>query len=191
MAHKKQPLRTFGLVLPLIALAVAVAMLRRRRGQARDHTRQTDVGFMRAMHDALRRDIARVGRLVAVEDTREPSAALSQQCSSRGTQRGIPTCLPRCLCRHLHTSAEMHEVDRMVEEHAALTGAIDAVDGALACGGDRKEVVADLDRALQGHLDHEERTVLPLLERHLTQASRRACRDAWVKATTGRNDIIG
>jgi hypothetical protein len=57
----------------------------------------------------------------------------------------------------------------MVEEHRVLQPAIDAVDAALSRGSGVRAASAALGEVLHRHLDHEERAVFPLLERHLSR----------------------
>src|SRR5947209_12933029 len=52
----------FRLLLPIVALGAIAGLFwaGTRRARARDEHRPADVGFMRAMHDALRRDMTRL-----------------------------------------------------------------------------------------------------------------------------------
>jgi len=61
-------------------------------------------------------------------------------------------------------------VDEMVEEHRHIPAALAKVDAALRGGGDLITPVERLSSVVRDHLEHEEREVLPLLERHLTRA---------------------
>jgi hemerythrin-like domain-containing protein len=84
------------------------------------------------------------------------------------------------LRRHLAAPADVASVDRMVEEHHALSAAMDAVDQALSAsrhavsGSGLTTAVDRLSRTVRDHLEHEERDVLPLVENHLSRADRRA-----------------
>ena len=55
-------------VVILLAVAVAGVALQRRGRTRSDSARPADVGFMRAMHDALRRDMDRLESMVAARD---------------------------------------------------------------------------------------------------------------------------
>jgi hypothetical protein len=58
----------------------------------------------------------------------------------------------------------------MVDEHHRLADLIAAADRAFASPDVALQpAFADLGSALRDHLDHEERTVLPLLEQHLSR----------------------
>jgi hypothetical protein len=75
------------------------------------------------------------------------------------------------LRRNLTDPLDQREVDDMVDEHHRLADLIAAVDRAFASSDVAPQpVIAELGSALRDHLEHEERTVLPLLERHLTRA---------------------
>jgi hemerythrin-like domain-containing protein len=68
---------------------------------------------------------------------------------------------------------DQREVDDMVEEHHRLADLIAAADRAAGVPWLR---FVDLASAIRDHLDHEERTVLALLEQHLSRAE---CTDSW------------
>jgi len=70
---------------------------------------------------------------------------------------------------HLIDTDDRGEVDAMVEEHRAIPTTIAALDAALARGIDVTAAADELGAIVRGHLDHEERTVFPLLERHLSR----------------------
>ena len=58
----------------------------------------------------------------------------------------------------------------MVEEHHRLADLIAAADRALASPDVvPRPMFADLGSVLRDHLDHEERTIFPLLEHHLSR----------------------
>ncbi len=69
----------------------------------------------------------------------------------------------------------------IVDEHARLDPLLAAVDGAFADRDGGHQRLADtadaLASALHGHLRHEERDALPLIDRSLTQAEWRAFRN--------------
>jgi len=70
---------------------------------------------------------------------------------------------------HLTDRQDLDQVDMMVEEHRGLEAAIGAVDAALASGVGVTTAARELGEVLGRHLDHEERHVFPLLERHLSR----------------------
>lgn len=163
-----------AMLVPVAAAGLTVAAMRARRHTAHEADEHTpaDVGYMRAMHDALRRDIDRL-------DT----AARDAQRTTRDLERDWHELRARLerhhgaedddlwpvLRRHLTASDELHEVDRMIEEHRALSAAITDVDRTLASRTHTAATIGALGQALRDHLDHEERSVLPLLERHLSR----------------------
>jgi hypothetical protein len=54
-------------------------------------------------------------------------------------------------------------------QHQLLAPALAGVDSALRDGGELMAPVERLTNVLLGHLAHEERDVLPLVEQHLTR----------------------
>jgi hemerythrin-like domain-containing protein len=159
------------------ATGVAIWALR-RRGSTPDDGAPTDVGFMRAMHAALRRDLSRLEATAPNLDAegRVPpdvraAWARFQHALERHHSAEDDDLWP-VLRRHLVMSEEQQVVDRMVEEHDALTAAISATDVALATGGNVTDAVGELGSLLRRHLEHEEQSALPLLELHLS-------RDEW------------
>jgi hypothetical protein len=163
----------------LLAVAAGAAVLtirrRRRRTQARDDARPADLGFMRAIHAGLRRDAARLQAL-APELEREnggPGAAPKGWAIFRQTLQVHHAAedddLWPVLRSHLTETEDLHQLDLMVAEHRGLTAAIGAVDAALAASVGVTTAAQELGDVLGDHLDHEERQVFPLLERHLSR----------------------
>jgi iron-sulfur cluster repair protein YtfE (RIC family) len=165
-------LASIGAAWTLLAIGVLV---RRQRIRARDNATRADVGFMRAMHDAFRRDLNRLEALVP----RLASMAAAPPEIHEGWNE-----FRNELVRHhdaedddlwpvlrgrLNAAADLHEIDLMVDEHRQLQPAIDAVDDALAHGADLSAPVDRLGTLLEQHLDHEESTIFPLLERHMSR----------------------
>jgi hypothetical protein len=58
----------------------------------------------------------------------------------------------------------------MVAEHRQIPPALAGVDAALRGGGELAALVERFSAVVLDHLTHEEREVLPLIERHLTRA---------------------
>ena len=146
-----------------------------------DTTSRPDLMWMVAFHSALRRDLAHLARTTSrTAATTRPGAERSdrlgavQDPAAQSTPARTPTCgrgcAPTCpgrpttwrCCRRWRTST------------AASTRWSDSVDGALADPDHGHERLADtvdaLTAELSGHLAHEERDTLPLLERSLSQA---------------------
>jgi hemerythrin-like domain-containing protein len=168
------------LVAPVAVAAVLGAVIARFRRERTSDRAPADVGFMRAMHDALRRDMARLeGDVAHVRDRPAPASFIE-------SWRDLAQRLERhhaaedddlwpILRRHLSDVDQQVAVDQMVEEHTTLSKRIQAVNRVLAgSGGDLTVAVEKLGRSLRDHLDHEERTVLPMLERHLSRREWRA-----------------
>ena len=145
-------------------------------------TGRLDLTVMVAFHDAFRRDLAHLARTASrrhahLDDPARRTAVLA------GWEL-FTTYL------HFHHSAEdtdlwprmrTHLADRpddlallqaMEDEHARLDPLVAAVDGAFADrdGGHQRlgDTVDALASELHGHLRHEERDALPLLDRSLT-----------------------
>ena len=78
------------------------------------------------------------------------------------------------LRRHLSDPADLAAVDAMVAEHQQIPSALADADAALRHGGELAAPVEHLSAVVLGHLAHEERDVLPLLEQYLTRAQWRA-----------------
>jgi hypothetical protein len=143
--------------------AAAVAIRRRVRHEAERHQLAADPAFMYAMHEAFRRDL---DRLVSQADAPTPHTidgwdVLKRQLDNH--HRAEDEDLWPVLRAHVDSPV----IDAMELEHAAVPPALDAVQRAV----DREQPFGPEARALQRlvveHLDHEERDVLPLIERHL------------------------
>jgi hypothetical protein len=161
----------------LVVAAGAVVLTvrrRRRRAQARDD-RPADLGFMWAIHAGLRRDAARLQALAPQLErgSGRPSAAPKGWATFRQTLQihhaAEDDDLWPALRSHLTQAEDLHQLDLMVAEHSGLTAAIGAVDAALASGVGVTRAAQELGNVLGDHLDHEERQVFPLLERHLSR----------------------
>jgi hypothetical protein len=177
MAHQRSHRRPpKAMLLPLAAIGVTAAVRQRRRRAAvrRSDSGTTDVGYMRAMHDALRRDMIELastargadadsGTLSAFEDEWHQLRARLERHHSAEDDDLWPL-----LRRELHATEDLREIDRMIEEHRALSSAIADVDRALSTGFNAVPSVTELARLLRDHLEHEERSVLPPLAEHLS-----------------------
>ena len=177
----KSATRALIFLLPIAAAGAtgAAVWARRRRERAPPESNAlTDVGFMWAMHAALRRDMSRIEAAAS-----SPDAQGQVPADVRAAWTRFRHALERhhsaededlwpVLRRHLVMSEEQQVIDHMVGEHEALSSAIAAVDAALTEGVDVDGAVGELGRTLRQHLDHEEGSALPLLELHLS-------RDEW------------
>src|SRR5947207_2427308 len=157
----------------------AVIRLRARRGLSQADA-PADVSFMRALHAALRRDLSRLRDAAAQLDgsAGAPPTVLAGWDAFRAQLDNHHSAedddLWPVLRRELSDPAELASVHVMVEEHRHIPSALADVDAALRGGGALSESVERLSAVVLDHLAHEEREVLPLLERHLTRAQWRA-----------------
>ena len=162
------------------ALVMGGAARRRARRGVGQPDAPADVAFMRALHAALRRDLARLRDAAARLDssTSAPPTVLAGWDAFRTELDNHHTAededLWPVLRRELSDPGELASVDAMVEEHRHIPAALDGVDNALRGGGELAAPVGLLSSVVLDHLAHEEREVLPLIERHLTRAQWRA-----------------
>jgi len=173
--RRQQPRLRLMLFAGIGASVLVIAMVKARRARAEAEAAHADVGFMRAMHAALRRDAA---RFVSVAPRLKGAERIPPTIEDGWTQfrdelvrhhGAEDDDLWPALRSHLSAPNDFHELDLMVEEHRQLQPAIDAVEDALA---ERRDVLAaakPLASVLGDHLDHEERKIFPLLERHLSR----------------------
>lgn len=160
-------------------VAVAgVALLRARRNQGQPET-PADVGFMRALHAALRRDLSRLRQVTGqLDGSPAPPTVLAGwaefQAQLENHDSAEDDDLWPELRGKLSDPGELASVDAMVEEHRLIPSALGSVDAALRGDGDLALAVASLSELLVEHLAHEERDVLPLIEQHMTGAQWRA-----------------
>lgn len=167
-------------IIPVVAAAALLAgtLARRRRTRQRQVAPDApaDVGFMRALHAALRRDLTRL-EAVAGHAKRTTPAPLTVLAGWDAFRRELDNHhaaedddLWPVLRAQLSDPAQMAVVDAMVEEHRHIPAALATVDAALRGGGDLDTPVRQLSTVVRDHLAHEEREVLPLIETHLTRA---------------------
>jgi len=153
-----------------------------------DTTNHLDLTLMVAFHDAFRRDLGHLAHT-----TSRHRAQLDEPARRRAVRTGWELFKTQL---HMHHTGEdtdlwprmrVHLAGRpddlallqaMEDEHGRIDPLLDAVDGALADRDHGHQRLADtvdaLASELSGHLAHEERDTLPLLDRSLTQAEWRA-----------------
>lgn len=139
-----------------------------------------DMGMMFAMHDALRRDLARVGRIANVRDD-NPGRLLR---ATLGWELFKKFLLVHhqseddALWPPLRASVDGHPdqvavVDALEAEHGVIEPLLAAADAAAAdpdYGYQRfGDVIGELSAKLTGHLAHEEAEGLPLIEASLAR----------------------
>ncbi len=160
-----------------VAAVVAGTVARRRaRNQAVSPDAPADVAFMRALHAALRRDLSRL-ETVADQDIGTKPAPPTVLAGWQAFRRELDNHhtaededLWPLLRAKLSDPADLFQVDAMVEEHRQIPAALAEVDTALRGNSELAGPARELSTVVRNHLDHEERTVLPLLERHFTRA---------------------
>jgi iron-sulfur cluster repair protein YtfE (RIC family) len=140
--------------------------------------------MMLAMHDAFRRDLAHLARAASrhptdLDDPARHRALLTgwelfkTQLHTHHTAEDADL-WPRMRAHLAGQPDELALLEAMVDEHARIDPLLDAIDDALADRDHGHQRLADtvdaLTGELSGHLAHEERDTLPLLERTLTPA---------------------
>ena len=147
-------------------------------------TGHLDLTLMVAFHDAFRRDLAHLAHTASRHrtDLDEPArrTAVLAGWELFKTQLHIhhtaedQDLWPRVRTRLADRPDELALLQAMQDEHARIDPLLAAVEGALADrdGGHQRlgGTVDALAGELCGHLGHEEREVLPLIDRSLTQA---------------------
>jgi hemerythrin-like domain-containing protein len=140
----------------------------------------TDVDHMRAMHNALRRGLARLDSVVL--HPAGPAQLSPQPAQACADLRGRldrhhvarDADLWPVLRRQLADLEDQPHIDRMVDEHRKLSTLIMKGDDAITNETDASAAFAALAAGVRDHLADEERHVVPLLERHLSPAQWRA-----------------
>ena len=157
---------------------------------------KNDMTMMYVMHDALRRELDRIARVTARTDD-DPGHILRTAAGWEMFKSYL----------HIHHTAEdellwppMHQaladrpddlalLDALEAEHATIDPLLAAIDGALAdreSGPARLGELADaLATALRGHLAHEEREGLPLIDSAITAEQWQAFRVESAKQVEG------
>src|SRR6266542_2961442 len=121
-----------------------------------DTTSHLDLTVMVAFHDAFRRDLGHLARTASRRPAEDEDL------------------WPRMRTHLANHPDELALLQAMQDEHARIDPLLDAVEGAFADrdGGHQRlgDTVDALASALYGHLGHEERDALPLIDQSLTQA---------------------
>jgi iron-sulfur cluster repair protein YtfE (RIC family) len=157
---------------------------------------KNDMTMMYAFHDALRRDLDRIARNAARTDDDpkhvQRTAAGWEMFKSylhvhHTTEDELlwPP-LRKALPEDSHATALL---DDMEAEHAAIDPLLAAIDAALADRdsdpGRLGELADALATALRGHLDHEEKEGLPLIDTTITAEQWQAFASAGAKMISG------
>jgi hypothetical protein len=148
-----------AIVAAAAAIAIGVLGRSRRRSQRRD-TSRADTSFMRAMHGAFRRDLA---RLDDGETERWDNFRIQLDLHHRTEDDDLWPMLRGTIDDDL--------LDEMVAEHAAIPAALTDVDDAITHHQPHEAALTELHQLVLAHLEHEETAVLPLIEQRLTQGN--------------------
>lgn len=139
-----------------------------------------DMSMMFAMHDALRRDLARVGRLAGSLDG-DPAKLLRAAAGWELFKKFLVNhheSEDEALWPALRTAVAAHPdqlalADALEAEHAVIDPLLAAIDAAAADpeGGHERlgGLVDELVTGLSAHLTHEEQDGLPLIDASLTE----------------------
>jgi iron-sulfur cluster repair protein YtfE (RIC family) len=149
-----------------------------------DTSSHLDLSVMEAFHDAFRRDLTYLARAAS-----RHRAQLDEPARHTAVMAGwelFKTELhvhhtaedddlwPRMRAHMAGRPGELALLEAMQDEHARIDPLLASVDGAFADrdGGHHRlgDTVDALAGELHGHLTHEERDVLPLIDRSLSQA---------------------
>lgn len=143
-------------------------------------TGNIDMSMMYAMHNALRRDLAKIAEVAARTDE-NPRRILANGSSYELFKKALTihhTSEDEALWPPLREAVadkpgEVAVLDAIEAEHAQIDPLLASVDAVLADeGADRDKVAAAtsaLAEALAAHLEHEEKEALPLIDARLTQ----------------------
>jgi hypothetical protein len=153
------------------ALAVGVLWWWTRR-RARSGTRTAapaDVRFMYAMHNAFRRDLARLERAVAdPESSRRGWEVFREELEFH--HRAEDDDLWPVLRARTNEARDQRVIDDMVAEHRRVTPALNAVALGFDARGDLELAVDGLAQLVRDHLDHEEHFAMPIVEQLFSDA---------------------
>lgn len=123
-----------------------------------------DMTMMFAIHDALRRDLARVGQLESSNDGWSLFRHMLHTHHTIEDDLLWPVVRDEVAGR----ADDLALLDRMADEHAAIEPRLEALDRALSERAPASQAHADLVLDLLEHLEHEEGDALPLVDRALS-----------------------
>src|SRR5207245_3505077 len=138
----------------------------RARHSSAEADAPADVGFMQALHAALRRDLSRLRDAAAQpgNSATAPPTVLAGWDAFRAQLDNHHAAedddLWPVLRGELSDPGDLASVDAMVAEHRHIPPALAGVDAALRGGGELAASVELLSTVLLDHLAHEEREVL-------------------------------
>lgn len=160
--------------------------------------RKTPLDFtnMYATHDAFRRDLDRL--VTAVEEGRSGSAGVRAGWENFKKQLHLHHTVedaelwPRVKRAVTGRPKDLALMAEMEAEHAELDPRLDAVDDALARGraDGLAELVGALSTVLRDHMEHEEKSALPLIQEVLTAKDWDAFRGGMARAQGPRGAAV-
>lgn len=124
-----------------------------------------DMTTMFTYHDALRRDLAHVGRMTARCEGWELFTRFLHVHHTAEDEALWPVARQALADR----PDDLALLDAMEAEHAGLAPLLDTIDAALDRGGSAPDARADLAVRLREHLTHEEDAALPVIDRTLDE----------------------
>jgi hypothetical protein len=124
-----------------------------------------DMSMMFAIHDALRRDLTRVGHL---EESNDGWSLFRRLLHTHHTIED-DLLWPVVRDEVAGQTDDLALLDRMAEEHAAIEPRLEALDRSLVERAPTAAAHSDLETHLLQHLEHEEHDALPLVDRTLSE----------------------
>jgi iron-sulfur cluster repair protein YtfE (RIC family) len=152
--------------------------------------------LMIVSHDAFRRDLGHLKRAVEQRSSEDPQRRRAVQAGWEMFKLQLEnhhtnedkSIWPRMRNGLRDRPDDLLVLDAMEAEHERIDPLLAAVDGALAdpeAGHERfAQAITELDATLTGHLTHEERDALPLVQVALTP-------DEWQETAKDMRELIG
>lgn len=173
--HERRVKRRWFFIAGAAVTAVVVAA-RRASERAYAAAQPADASFMLAIHEAIRRDLARLRHACSELDRAGPVpvAVRDGWAELRREIEFHHQAEDEDLWPRLRARASTHEVDATVDamkqEHRRIPPALDDLSNALRAGSGVAAATDEVVRSVEEHLDHEEHEALPLIERYLSDA---------------------
>ena len=153
----------------IATIVVGAVWWRRRRLRAHRAAAPADVHFMYAMHNAFRRDLTRLERTVVGTNSLPPGWVVFREELEFHHRAEDDDLWPELRAR-TNDANDLSVIDSMIDEHAQVAPALDAVARALDRRSDLESAFDALATLVRTHLDHEEQLALPLIEHQLSDA---------------------
>ena len=145
------------------AAAVALWLTRRSKKHANRASEPADVRFMYAMHNAFRRDLTRLERVVRDPASSRGGWAVFREELEFHHGAEDDDLWPDLRAR-ITDPDDQRVIDEMTTEHAQIPPLLAAVEDAFAGRGELEPAITELARLLRAHLEHEEQRALPIVE---------------------------